>query len=133
MATSKVLSEIASFLEERAHQGAPIFYNELAKAFGLSPVTEAWFSHPLCDVFATLDDADQAKECLFEPPSWLAKTKAFQARASSRRSMRFGVLPIRYETNSRNCAYGRKSLTAWCHSTNEFLSSRKLTVNHGYD
>ena len=61
MATSKSLSEIGPFLEERARQGAPIFYNDLAKPFGLPPVTEAWFSHPLCNVFATLDDADQAK------------------------------------------------------------------------
>ncbi len=55
--------EVASFLEDRArHLGgqAPVFYSDLASHFGFPPVTEAWFTHPLCGIFEELD-VDDAK------------------------------------------------------------------------
>jgi hypothetical protein len=54
-------TEIRTFLEDRARQGDPIFYNDLAKRFQLPPVTEAWFSHPLCELFGTFDREDHEK------------------------------------------------------------------------
>ena len=53
------LNQLGEFLENRAKRCEPIFYNELAMIFGLPPVTEAWSSHPLCELFDTLDVADQ--------------------------------------------------------------------------
>ncbi len=54
------LNGIGPFLEERARQGSPIFYNDLATLFGLPPVGEAWLAHPLCELFGSLDTQDHA-------------------------------------------------------------------------
>ena len=61
LAVAKDLSKIGIFLEEHARQATPIFYNDLAKDFGLPPVGEFWSSHPFCDLFGSLDAQDYAQ------------------------------------------------------------------------
>lgn len=49
-------SDVASFLEEQARHGEPITYSQVIGHFpDLPKVTEAWLSHPLCDIFGQLD------------------------------------------------------------------------------
>lgn len=62
MAKRVTSAHVAAFLEQRArdlsYDEAPIFYGDLAAHFGLPPVTEAWFTHPLCSIFEELDVED---------------------------------------------------------------------------
>ena len=63
MNAKKVTSgQVAAFLEDRARRlsfdDVPIFYGDLAAHFGLPPVTEAWYTHPLCSIFDDLDIED---------------------------------------------------------------------------
>ena len=53
--------QVGAFLEERVRRlgdDAPIFYGELAAHLSLPPVTDAWFTHPLCSIFEQLDIED---------------------------------------------------------------------------
>lgn len=66
MSSEKITSQmVAAFLEERARNRpfneAPIFYGDLAAHFELPPVSEAWQTHPLCEIFDELD-VDDAKK-----------------------------------------------------------------------
>ena len=54
------VNRIGAFLEQRAREATPIFYNDLARGLGLPPVTDAWLSHPLCEIFDALDVDDHA-------------------------------------------------------------------------
>jgi hypothetical protein len=62
--SSHDLDVVARFLEHRAtttpRDRAPIFYSELASKLNFPEVGEAWFAHPFCGIFDTLDiqDAD---------------------------------------------------------------------------
>ena len=56
---------IGDFLVERAklsRDEAPIFYNDLANKFGLPPVDKFWATHPLCQMFDTLDREDASNK-----------------------------------------------------------------------
>ncbi|HEY5041458.1 MAG TPA: hypothetical protein VIK53_05590 [Verrucomicrobiae bacterium] len=49
---------IGDFLAEQARlprDDAPIFYNDLASKFGLPPVDKFWATHPLCQIFDSID------------------------------------------------------------------------------
>lgn len=70
--------DIGVFLEQRARSGpdmAPIFYNDLAQRFGLPPVTEAWLSHPLSELFGLLDHEDHAKNRPFRTALVVSREK----------------------------------------------------------
>ena len=69
------LDSVGVFLEERAKQGEPIFYSELARRFNLPPVTAAWNTHPLCEVFGSLDYQDQASGKPFRTALVVSKEK----------------------------------------------------------
>jgi hypothetical protein len=54
--------DIGDFLEDRARslgEDAPLFYSDLAAHFGLPPITDAWFTHPLSGMFEQLDQEDE--------------------------------------------------------------------------
>jgi hypothetical protein len=54
-------SDVAKFLEEQARLGEPITYTQVIIHFPELPkLTEAWLSHPLCDMFG-LDAQDHAE------------------------------------------------------------------------
>ena len=68
--------EVAAFLEDRARRldgQAPIFYGDLAAHFGLPPVTEAWFTHPLCGIFEDLDVEDAKRGTPFRTALVISK------------------------------------------------------------
>ena len=53
--------QVGSFLEERARRlggNASICYGELAAQLSLPAVTDAWFTHPLCNIFEQMDVED---------------------------------------------------------------------------
>jgi hypothetical protein len=63
MSTNQSVSpkQVGAFLEERVHRlgsNAPIFYGDLAAHLSLPPITDAWFTHPLCGIFEQLDVED---------------------------------------------------------------------------
>lgn len=53
--------QIGEFLEAQARKNCPLTYGQLLEAFpDLPPLTGAWLSHPLCDIFGQLDAQDHA-------------------------------------------------------------------------
>lgn len=63
MSTEKTVGhkQVGAFLEERVRRlggSSPIFYGDLAAHLSLPPVTDAWFTHPLCGIFEQLDVED---------------------------------------------------------------------------
>jgi hypothetical protein len=60
--SSQGLDVVARFLEQQAASNdrdhAPIFYNDLAATLDFPEVGEAWFAHPFCGIFDTLDIQD---------------------------------------------------------------------------
>ena len=81
MASSQQIDfrDIGSFLEDRARRldgEAPIFYSDLAAHFGLPPVTDAWFTHPLCDMFEQLDQEDERLERPFRTALVISKERS---------------------------------------------------------
>jgi hypothetical protein len=56
------VSDVGSYLEKQARQGEPITYAQVIDRFpDLPMLTEAWLSHPLCDIFGQLDAQDHAE------------------------------------------------------------------------
>ena len=58
MARTLPTMQLGEFLQDRARAAEPVFYNDLARTFGLPPVTDAWLSHPLREIFDRLDRDD---------------------------------------------------------------------------
>ena len=55
---------VADYLQSRLKKhgiNGVVYYNKLAADLGMPPVTDAWFSHPLCGIFEELDLEDHAK------------------------------------------------------------------------
>jgi hypothetical protein len=54
-------NDIGKFLEMLARRNEPCTYSRLIEEFpDLPPLTGAWLSHPLCDIFGQLDAQDNA-------------------------------------------------------------------------
>lgn len=98
--TSKALSGIGPFLEERARQENPIFYNDLARDFGLPPVGEAWSSHPLSELFGSLDAQDHARGRPFLTALVVSREKGIPGEGffKTLSALRGTPYPIRDET-----------------------------------
>jgi hypothetical protein len=54
--------DVAKFLDEQARLGEPITYTHVIVHFpDLPKLTEAWLSHPLCEIFGMPDEQDHAE------------------------------------------------------------------------
>ena len=54
-------NQIGEFLERQARKNCPVTYGRVLEEFpDLPPLTGAWLSHPLCDIFGQLDAQDHA-------------------------------------------------------------------------
>jgi hypothetical protein len=49
---------VEQLLNKQLQLGEPIYYSELAQRAGLPPMDGAWLAHPLCSIFAQLDQQD---------------------------------------------------------------------------
>lgn len=53
--------QIGEFLEGQARENCPVTYGRVLEEFpDLPPLTAAWLSHPLCELFGQLDAQDHA-------------------------------------------------------------------------
>jgi hypothetical protein len=56
------IKEIGDYLEAQAKIGSPVTYGDVVRKFpALPPLSGAWRSHPLCQIFGELDDEDHLK------------------------------------------------------------------------